>query len=178
MANFAPKRNATLISGTTYPTLLRFLPLLPESIRADAVRARWRHNQIFWDEYRLPNYLSNGTPLVSRFLVLVDLRLKCSLSSGIICGSLSQRCCRLSANRVVSRPRTPSCFWATKSQDEAWLTEKANPQVQLLGRSSKGRLQRIRSASLNSCLFRDRPCSRRGNDVRHELAPLSPAWFT
>ena len=101
MANFAPKRNATLISGTTYPTLLRFLPLLPESIRADAVRARWRHNQIFWDEYRLPNYLSNGTPLVSRFLVLVDLRLKCSLSSGIICGSLSQRCCRLSANRVV-----------------------------------------------------------------------------
>ena len=66
MANFAPKRNATLISGTTYPTLLRFLPLLPGSIRADAVR--WRHNQIFWDGYRLPNYLSNGTLLVTTML--------------------------------------------------------------------------------------------------------------
>ena len=106
-------------------------------------RTRYAHADVitkFSGMDRLPNCLSNGTPLVSRFLVLVDLRLKCSLSSGIICGSLSQRCCRLSANRVVSRPRTPSCFWATKSQDEAWLTEKANPQVQLLGRSSKGRL--------------------------------------
>ena len=40
MAHFVPKRNATFISGTTSPTLLRFLPLLPESIRANAVLAR------------------------------------------------------------------------------------------------------------------------------------------
>ena len=38
MVNFAPKRNATYMSGTHFPTLLSFLPLLPESVRT-VVRA-------------------------------------------------------------------------------------------------------------------------------------------
>ena len=39
MVNFAPKRNVTYMSGTAhFPTLLNFLPLLPESVRT-VVRA-------------------------------------------------------------------------------------------------------------------------------------------
>ena len=33
MVNFAPKRNATYMSGTHFPTLLGFLPLLSESVQ-------------------------------------------------------------------------------------------------------------------------------------------------
>ena len=38
MVNFAPKRNATYMSGTHFPTLLSFLPILPQSVRT-VVRA-------------------------------------------------------------------------------------------------------------------------------------------
>ena len=37
------------MSGTPFPTLLSFSPLLPESVRASGRSGvRWRHNQIFW----------------------------------------------------------------------------------------------------------------------------------
>ena len=35
MANFVPKQNETYVSGTSFRTLLSFLPLLPESVRAE-----------------------------------------------------------------------------------------------------------------------------------------------
>ena len=36
MVNFTPKRNVMYMSGTHFPTLLSFLPLLPESVRTVA----------------------------------------------------------------------------------------------------------------------------------------------
>ena len=47
MINFAPKRNATYMSGTPFPTLISFLLLLPESVRL-TYDVRWRHDHIFW----------------------------------------------------------------------------------------------------------------------------------
>ena len=116
-------------------------------------------------------------------LVFVELRSKCSLSNGIRCGSASTLLQTLRCE-LVSRCWIPPCLSATNqtaffTRDKAWLTEKADPRVQLLGRSSKGRLWPIRSESLNSCLLRaSRPCSRGGNEVSSKLAQMSFAWFT
>ena len=47
-----------------------------------------------------------------------------------------------------------------------------------LGRSTRGKIYRKRSESLNSCLLRAKPWSARGIAFNQELAPLSLDWLT
>ena len=60
MANFAPKRNATYVSGTTFLTLLSFLFLLLQTVRVGT------YTDViikFSQMDRRPNFLGNGAPL-------------------------------------------------------------------------------------------------------------------
>ena len=66
MVNFAPKRNATYMSGTHFPTLMSFFPLLPESVRtvvrayADAIT---KFSGIDRFPFSIPSHDTYGGPL-------------------------------------------------------------------------------------------------------------------
>ena len=53
MANFLPKQNATYMSGTSFPTLLSFLPLLPESVRTCRCTLTSLPNVLRWIDYQI-----------------------------------------------------------------------------------------------------------------------------
>ena len=53
MANFLPKRNAMYMSGTPFPTLLSFLPLLPESVRTCGCTLTSLPNVLRWIDYQI-----------------------------------------------------------------------------------------------------------------------------
>ena len=53
MANFLPKQNATYMSGTPFPTLLSFLPLLPESVRTCRCTLTSLPNVLRWIDYQI-----------------------------------------------------------------------------------------------------------------------------
>ena len=104
----------------------------------------------------------------------VDWRLNTSLSSGCRSGSVSTSLHTL-LMCDVRRSQIVSCLWGIKPpilHYNAWLTVKISPQTQLLRRLGRGRQERKQRESLNSYLFKSRPCSSTGTAFSHELAPL------
>ena len=123
-----------------------------------------------------PTFISN----LASSLVFADLKEKVSLSSGIVCGSLSTFLHTFERHRT-SKSFTLSCLWVTKPpflQHKAWSTEKFCSHAHFCGRSFRRILYLRRMASLNSSLFRLKPCSSNGITFSHELAPLSRVCST
>ena len=50
MVNFAPKRKAQYMSGTPFPTQMRFFYLYPQGLYEQPNGERWRHKQVFWHQ--------------------------------------------------------------------------------------------------------------------------------
>ena len=113
---------------------------------------------------------------------LVTALLKCSrsLSRGWRRGSISTLLQTLLMN-AVNKSWTPSCICATKPpflHERAWPTVNLSPHTPRLGISTRGKLYRRRSESLNSCLLRAKLWSARGIAFNQEFAPLSLDWLT
>ena len=113
---------------------------------------------------------------------LVTALLKCSrsLSRGWRRGSISTLSQTLLMN-AVNKSWTPSCLCATKPpflHERAWPTVNLSPHTPRLGISTRGKLYRRHSESLNSCLLRAKLWSARGIAFNQEFAPFSLDWLT